>query len=256
MKDYFRRAPYRQAIIENAHPALSSVAGTTSEIRSQRIQGGLISKDQRISTWPKKKKVLSSTTQIRPSGETQICVEITFYVWYCPEQRLELLHSAAHAFLPRTVPSIKDFIEEDLLPALDLSICRFQRQDGDQLRLATSIKKKQPILLSYDNTSRQDTKDIMKRFTGKGNEYLINVIIIRTEQETATSAKHKAPRRAKKSHQVGIQIKREERGDQGEPVEEDHDLDDDLLDPSVLFNFRPLPRLPSRGVSDLLARVS
>jgi hypothetical protein len=24
----------------------------------------------------------------------------------------------------------------------------------------------------------------------------------------------------------------------------------------VLFNFRPLPRLPSRGVSNLLARVS
>jgi hypothetical protein len=159
MTDYFRRAPHRQANL--SHPALSGVAGTTSEIRSQRIQGGLISIDQRISTWPKKKKVLSSTTQIRPSGETQICVEITFYVWYCPEQRLELLHSAAHAFLPRTVPSIKDFIEEDLLPALDLSICRFQRQDGDQLRLATSIKKKQPILLSYNDTSRQDSKDIM-----------------------------------------------------------------------------------------------
>jgi hypothetical protein len=50
MKDYFRRAPHRQeAIIEKAYqekqpyPALSSVAGTTSDIRSQRIQGGLIS---------------------------------------------------------------------------------------------------------------------------------------------------------------------------------------------------------------------
>jgi hypothetical protein len=88
------------------------------------------------------------------------------------------------------------------------------------------------------------------------------MIIIRTEQETST--KRKLPRqlrRTKKSHQVGIQIKREEyeeQGEQGEQVEEDDnfDLDNDLLDPSLLFNFQALPRLPSRGVSNLLARVS
>jgi hypothetical protein len=54
-----------------------------------------------------------------------------FYVWYCPERRLELLYATTHAFLQRIVPSIEDFIKEDLLPALDLSLCRFQRQDGD-----------------------------------------------------------------------------------------------------------------------------
>ncbi|KAJ5900320.1 uncharacterized protein N7473_004390 [Penicillium subrubescens] len=104
----------------------------------------------------------------------------------------------------------------------------------------------------------------MKRFPGKDNEYSINVIIVRTEQETTITPKRqplRQPRRAKKSHQVGIQIKREEQGEQGEQgeqVEEDDDLDLDnnLPDPSVLFNFRPLPRLPSRGVSDLLAGIS
>jgi hypothetical protein len=84
---------------------------------------------------------------------------------------LEELHSASHTFMPRTIPSIEDFIEKDLLPTLDLSICSFWRQESDQFRLATSIKKQRPILFSYDNTSRQDSKDIMKRFAVKGIEH-------------------------------------------------------------------------------------
>jgi hypothetical protein len=261
IRDYFQRIERRRAIIADTYqqkplqssherkpspyseglPAsttLSGIAGTTSEIRSQRIQDGLITGEQRISTWPKK-KISSSTTQVRPSGETQICVEVTFYIWHCSQARdstrksLQELHSAAHTFLPRTIPSIDDFIEKDLLPALDLSICPFQRQDGDQLRLATSIKKKQlPIFLSYDNTSRHDSKDIMKRFIAKGNEHQVNVIIVRTEQDKKETTSKRKPirQRTKKSHQVGIQIKQEE---QGEQVEEDDDHG--LPSPSEIF---------------------
>jgi hypothetical protein len=65
IKDYFQRAPHQQAIIEekqpshkqkHPHPALSSVASTTSEIRSQRIQSSLIATEQRISNIPEEEE--------------------------------------------------------------------------------------------------------------------------------------------------------------------------------------------------------
>jgi hypothetical protein len=103
--------------------------------------------------------------------------------------------------MPRTIPSIEDFIEKDLLPALDLSICSFRREESDQIRLATSIKKQRPILFSYDDTSRQDSKDIMNRFAVKGIEHQVNVIIVRSEQnisaEQDQKPKTRKPRRPK-----------------------------------------------------------
>jgi hypothetical protein len=109
--------------ISSSH-ALTGVSGATSEIRTQRIQGALFGQ-QRIGTWPKAK----ASSQNRLVNEAQIFMEISFYIWHSDVKYLEELHSASHTFMPRTIPSIEDFIEKDLLPAIDLSICLFQRQE-------------------------------------------------------------------------------------------------------------------------------
>jgi hypothetical protein len=88
---------------------------------SHRIQGGLTTGEQRISTWPKRK--ISSTTQIRPSSETQIWVEVSFYIWHCPQdgssKYLEELHAAAHTFLPQALKTLlRTFF---LLPLITVS---------------------------------------------------------------------------------------------------------------------------------------
>lgn len=116
--------------------ALTSVSGVTSEIRTQRIQGSLFGQ-QRIRTWPKTK----ASSQNRLIGDAQIFVEIEFYIWHCSDTNyLEELHSASHAFMPRTIPSIEDFIEKDLLPVLDLSICSFQRRKAISLGLRPLLR--------------------------------------------------------------------------------------------------------------------
>ena len=137
----------------------------------------------------------------------------------------------------RTILSLKDFIKKDLLPALDLSICLFQRQESDRVRLATSIKKQKPIFFSYDNTSRQDSKDIMKRFALKGNEHQINVIFVRSDQDVRAKKdikpkKARVPRRPR-VHRV--QIKKE--APEVPPPVEEEDTDFDLPSPSDLFRI-------------------
>ncbi|KAL7649336.1 hypothetical protein ACMYSQ_012177 [Aspergillus niger] len=125
---------------------------------------------------------------------------------------LEELHSASYTFTARKISSLEDLIETDLLPALDLRICSFQRQESDQLRLTTSIKKHKPIFFTYDNTSRKDSEDIMKRFALKGNERQINVIFVRSDEdvrpEQDIKPKTGKPRRLK-VHRVQQLIKKE-----------------------------------------------
>jgi hypothetical protein len=140
--------------------------------------------------------------------------------------------------MPRTIPSLEDFIKKDLLPTLNLSICSFRRQESDQFRLATSIKKQRPILFSYDDTSRQDSKDIIKRFAVKGIEHQVNVIIVRSKQtiKPEQNPKTRKPRRPK-VHRV--HIKEEAQGpSHKDPRPEEDDSDDfDLPPPSEVFQF-------------------
>lgn len=164
--------------------AITGVSGVTSEIRTQRIQGGLLG-EQRTGTWPKTNTKRGPSSQNYLVSKGQIFVEITFFIWHCAELALkypEELHSASHVLTPHTISNLEYFIEKGLLPALDLTICPFQRQEGDQVKLATSIKKQKPIFFSYDNTSRQAGEDIMERFPLKGNERQINVIFVRSDQ--------------------------------------------------------------------------
>lgn len=61
---------------------------------------------------------------------------------------------------------------------------------GDQFKLATSIKRTQlPVFLSYDDCSRQDSKDIIKHFAVKDNEYQVTVIIMRADQNKQITSK-------------------------------------------------------------------
>jgi hypothetical protein len=158
--------------------------------------------------------------------------------------------------MPRTRPSIEDFIKKDLLPALDLSICSFQRQESDQIRLATSIKKQRPILFSYNDTSRQDSKDIMKRFAVKGIKHQVNVIIVRSEQTMKQDPKPKTrkPRRPK-IHRV--HIKEEAQGpsyQDPQPVKEEGNDDFDLPSPSEIFRFRSQSHDISQAISQELGQ--
>ncbi|KAJ5369021.1 uncharacterized protein N7496_008781 [Penicillium cataractarum] len=225
--------------------ALTSVSGVTSEIRTQRIQGGLFSQ-QRTGTFPNtntKKSLVQKSSQNYLVSKGQIFVEITFYIWHCEDitsKYLEELHSASHVLTPYTISTLEEFIAKDLLPALDLTICSFERQQSDQVRLATSIKKHKPIFLTYDNTSRQASEDIMERFPLSGNQRQINVIFVRSDQNVKAEQEIKPSkicnRKPRRPRVHRVQIKKELEDPQ--PEDDDSDLWPELLSPSELFGPR------------------
>ena len=147
----------------------------------------------------------------------------------------------------RTIESLDNFIQQDLLP----SSLRFVRQYGDVFRLATHIQKKTPVYISQTADQRQAVEDLLQnwfdsRTNGPEKEYQICLVIERQSYDdqkikSEPLEDEKIPS-IKKESKKKIKIKQEK-----DSVQDDSDLSS-TQSPSVrLSSVRKVQkrRLPS-----------
>ncbi|KAN0070494.1 hypothetical protein V8E54_011363 [Elaphomyces granulatus] len=129
--------------------------------------------------------------------------------------RIRIIESVGVQLPSVPIGSLDQLISEYLLPLMDASQTRFLRLASDKIRLATKITKLVPVYLPREASHSRTTIELLTRFfKTSGQDYTINVIILRQEPDCMSQGGRQEEEEKREEEEKPL-IKREKGGKRG-----------------------------------------